>query len=188
MKLVAILSLFSCLAIAQEPSADEMAMMQKMMELATPGPEHTLISKMAGTWSIEGRWRMTPVEPWQTSQSKCENTMILGGRFLKTEVSGQMWGMPFNGFGIMGFDKDLKSFFSTWCDNFGTMMLVSKGSGDLEKSTIDLISEYKDPMSGQNTKMRSVYHVKSENEVVLSMYGYNPEGEEWLTMVLTYTK
>ena len=89
-----------------------------------------------------------------------------------------MMGMPFEGHGIMGFDKMLKKFTFTWIDSMGTMTMSGMGDGDLIKRIINTSSEYLDPFSGMQSKMRSEYLIPSDKEHTLNMYGYGPDGNK----------
>jgi len=175
--------------IAQESGTqNNEEMMKKFMEASSPDAHHQLLAKMSGTFKAVGKWRMTPQQPWQESESKVVNKMILGGRFLQTTITGIMMGMDFEGFALFGFDNTSEKYQSIWADNFGTLMINAEGTGDLEKNTITTLSEFTDPMSGQPAKMKSIYHIESATQYTLVMYSYTPDGKKFLNMEYTYTK
>lgn len=70
--------------------------MQEAMEvyhkLATPGPEHALLTRLAGTWDATMKSWMDPAQPPMVSTGSSEQQMVLGGRFLRQEYTGEMMG------------------------------------------------------------------------------------------------
>ena len=172
--------------------ADEMAaMMEAFMKLATPGEHHAHMQSLAGKWDIEGKFRMTPDAPWTESKSENDAEWILGGRFLTQRVKGEpMMGMPmaFEGFGFMGYDNMTRKHTFVWVDNFGTMTMTGEGQCSEDGKIMTFMSKFLDPMSGQESFMKSIYRVESPERYVLQMYGPDPEGNEFLSMELVHTR
>ena len=54
----------------------------------------------------------------------------MGGRYQEGTYSGDMFGMPFEGRGMVAYDNATEEFVSTWIDNMGTGMMVTKGKYD----------------------------------------------------------
>ena len=46
--------------------------------------------------------------------------MLLDGRFLQQEFTGEMMGQPFSGVGINAYDNLRKRYVTTWIDTMGT--------------------------------------------------------------------
>jgi len=168
---------------------DEMtAAQQRMMEMGTPDAHHKLLGKMAGTHEVKSQFRMASEAPWTEATFSGTSTMIMGGRYLFMKATGDFMGMPFEGQGVMGFDKEKKKFISTWIDNFSTMLLVAVGDGDLEKQQIVTVAEMIDPSTGNPTKMKMVYTIKSDTEYTLEMSIALPNGDWLNNMNMSYTK
>ena len=165
------------------------AQMQAMMQMATPGPQHKLLEKLAGKWAITTRmWPGGPTAPPTESQGTSEMRMILGGRYLLEEVKGDFNGMPFEGMEIEGYDNFKKEHFIFWIDNMGTMMLTGTGSADSTGKVITYQSIYDDPMTGEkNKKMRQVVRIVSNDELAYEMYD-SQQGKEIKTMEMTYKR
>ena len=170
-------------------SAQMRAMMQRMMEMATPGPQHKHLEKMAGKWTVSMRmWPDGPASPPTESQGTSEMRMILGGRYLQEEVKGVLNGMPFEGMEIEGYDNFKKEHFILWIDNMGTMMLTGTGSADSTGKVITYQSIYDDPMTGEkNKKMRQVVRIVSNDELAYEMYD-SQQGKEIKTLEMTYKR
>lgn len=102
---------------------------QACMLAATPGKEHKHLAEGAGVWDGKTTMYMPGGEP-QKSDCVSTATPMMGGRFVKVEIKGEMPGMgPFEGFGIYGYDNVSKKYVHTWVDNMGTGMM--NGTGEL---------------------------------------------------------
>jgi len=177
---------------AGQPSAEEMAkMMETFTKLAAPGPHHQHLAALAGNWTIAGKFRMTPDQPWEEHKSESEAEMMLGGRFLFQHFEGEpMLGMPtnFEGLGFMGFDNQKGKLVSVWMDNMGTMIMTSEGACDAGCKSMTFRGDFVDPMTNQPTYMKSVYKIESPTKYVLLMYAPDADGKEFQMMELVHTK
>src|SRR5262252_4256539 len=81
-------------------SAEQKAMMDKMVKAATPGTQHAMLTKMAGEWSCTVKYQVDPSQPWQESQITATITSLMDGRYIQEVDAGQMVGMPFSGVGV----------------------------------------------------------------------------------------
>jgi hypothetical protein len=160
-------------------SPEEQAMMERMMKLATPGPQHALLAKTAGKWTIESHMAgMDPAAPPTTSVGTSDRQMLLGGRFLMEKVKSEVNGMPFEGIGILGYDNAQQKYISYWIDNMGTMMMTGTGTADATGKVITFISTYDDPMTGEkNATVREVLTIMNDDELRFEIFGMK-EGQE----------
>jgi hypothetical protein len=165
--------------------------MQEMMEaykkLATPGAGHKLLAGMAGSWKATTRCWMAPDQPPQESTGACEQKMILGGRFLQQEFTGDMMGTPFTGIGITGYDNHTKKYISTWMDSMGSGILYFEGTAGADGKTITQQSRHDDPFRGP-MKWRSVTRIVDDNTHEFEMYSSDKSGKEEKMMEITYTR
>jgi hypothetical protein len=192
--LVAALALSSAPALAEtgkaKPADAEMA---KMMELyqkaATPGPMHEHLQKGVGTW--EGKVKMwhAPDAPPQESACTTVVTGMLGGRYTRSESSGDMGPMgKFEGFGLYGYDNVTKKFQSAWVDNMGTGLMTGTGDLSADGKTLNWTLTMNDPATGKPSTMREVDRVVDANTWVMEMYGPGPDGKECKVMEIQYTR
>jgi hypothetical protein len=173
----------------QEDAKKQMeAEMQKYAELAAPGEHHKHIAMFSGTWTSKNKMWPAPGAAPVESEGKAVNYMILGGRFLVQSYIGTMMDQPFEGMGIDGYDNVAGKHTSIWIDNFGTMILPFEGTCSKEDKSTTMQAEYKDPMTGKMTKMRTVSRFVSPTECVFEMYSTGPDGKEFKNMEITYTK
>ncbi|MFN0242982.1 MAG: DUF1579 family protein [Planctomycetota bacterium] len=110
------------------------AMMARMMELATPGPEHKELAEMVGAWDQKVKMRMSPDTPWTESTGTTECTSLLDGRYILEKLEMVMPPMPgtdapmvMKGAQIIGFDKMTGEYTSIWMDSWSTWAQFTRG-------------------------------------------------------------
>ena len=113
--------------------------------------------------------------------------MILGGRFLQQEFTGEMMGSAFTGIGVTGYDNHTKKYVSTWIDSMGTAILFFEGTASADGKTITQESRYDDPVKGSMI-WRSVTKIVDDNTHLFEMYATDKRGKEEKMMEITYTR
>jgi hypothetical protein len=166
------------------------SMMATMMQLAQPGPMHTLISSWSGTWAGETTMWNFEGDTATKSKGTAVSTMIVGGKYQQSRHTGDMGGMPFEGVAIMGYDNVKKEFFSNWIDVFSTGFITFTGQWDDASKTLSMSGSYPDIFRpGKECKMREVVKVIDENTQLMEMYGPDPKtGKEYKMMEMKMTR
>ncbi|HLF57464.1 MAG TPA: DUF1579 family protein [Thermoanaerobaculia bacterium] len=168
-----------------EMSPEEKAMMEKWEKAMTPGPQHADLAAMAGTWTVESKWWMTPGAEPQSSTGTAERTMILGGRVMVEKFNGDMMGMPFEGMGATGFDNVSGQWWGTWMDSMGTGMMATTGTCADHKC--EFVGSYNDAVVGGSKTMRMTSEHQPDREMHV-MYDKSPDGKEIKVGELVYTR
>jgi hypothetical protein len=171
----------------QKKSMDMQTMMEVYQELAIPGAPHKLLAGMAGNWSVKSTCCMEPGNPPIESTGSAEQKMILDGRFLQQEFSGDMMGSPFNGVGFTGYDNHTGKYVSTWMDTMGTGIYYFEGTADADGKTITQTCNYDDPVRGPLT-WRSITRIVDNNTLEFEMYTIDNSGKEDKMAEMTYTR
>lgn len=135
-----------------------------------PGAEHKMLAKFAGTWKAHVKFWIKPGEAPDESDGVMKKKMILGGRFLQEDYSGEAAGQKFIGMGLVGYDLQKKKFTSIWTDTMSTSIMHSLGTYDAEAKTFNYQSEVLNPATGKETKSRELLRVIDDNELVYEMY------------------
>jgi len=176
-------------ADAPKPSAADQAMMEKMMKAATPGPQHAVLTKLAGDWACTVKFQTDPSKPAQQEQSTATITALMDGRYIQEVDAGQMMGMPFNGMGISGYDNVIGKYVSSWIDNMGTGIMKSEGTADASGKTITWLGTVSDPATGKVSKMRMVTTLLDDDHHTFDMYSTPPGAKkEMKTMTIEYAR
>jgi len=172
------------------PDGWTMEDMMVFVEAGTPGPMHQWLAEGAGRWSAETTMWMTPDADPITSKGNSVTTPMMGGRFVKVEMSGEMPGMgPYNGFGLYGYNNATKQFESIWIDNHSTGIMRGTGKLSDDKKTLRWEYNYYCPLREEMCKLREVERIIGPNTRTLEMHGSDAKtGEEFKMMEIKLTR
>ena len=183
-----VLSVSVAMAKEKKPAKMDMqAMMETYKKLATPGEPHKQLASLAGSWTTKTKEWMEPNKPPMESTGTCEEKVLLDGRFLQQECTGDMMGQAFTGIGVTGYDNYTKKYVSTWMSSMGTGIFVMEGTASADGKTITLHGSHKDPTWGV-MKHRAVLKFVDENTHTFEMYHKGKDGKEMKDMEITYTR
>ena len=160
--------------------------MQAMTEYMTPGEEHELLARRAGSWNVRTKMFMTPDAEAVDMDATADSRMILGGRFLLEEFRGTLMEEPFEGMLVFGYNKLSDEFFGLWMDTWGTAVHSSSGTRG-EDGAIRMVGSMKDVLTPEGRAWRHVIRDEGSGFVV-ELYDTLPDGTEWMVMHLTYTR
>lgn len=180
-----LLSIFFLTSSNFAQQGDQAEMMKKWQEYMTPGPVHQQFAKMAGDWKATVTNFMDGQEAKSEATAKYE--MILGGRYLKSYITGNMMGMPFEGVGLDAFDNATKEYISVWIDNFGTGVLNMKGKMDDKTGDIVYTGTMVDPMTGKDQTTKTVMKQIDNDHQQMVMYMIGG-GKEVKNMQIDYAR
>lgn len=180
---------FPAVADDKRPHAqmDREAMMEAHIKLAAPGEPHKLFSSLAGSWTTKMKSWMEPGKPPMESTGSSEMKMLLGGRFLQQDFTGEMMGQPYSGMGISAYDNLRKRYVSTWIDTMGTGIFVMEGTASPDGKTITLTGSHDMPGGGHMTH-RAVWKITDSNNHTFEMYGAENHQKEMKMMEITYKR
>lgn len=196
-KLIAVFALALLLAASNNSNSqtnnasdmpDSATMMKNWQNYMTPGSMHKMLAKSDGTWNGEVTMWMYPGAPEEKSKSTAVNKMIMNGLYQESSHSGNMMGMPFSGKSIVGFDNHLNEFISTWIDNMGSGIMVMKGPWDEATKTITLKGKMIDPGTKAETEVKETFKIIDDNHQEMEMFVMTPDGKEFKTMNIKYTR
>ena len=170
---------------AGQPSQEEM--MQAWAQMNQLGPQHAEFKNAVGKWKHTSKFWMQPGEP-TVAEGTSVMTLELGGRYLREEYTCGMFGMPFKGVSLTGYDTMTKKYVSIWYDNMSTGIMRMEGEADPETKVVTLYSaEYEDPFKGKG-KMKSTLKHVSDDEVAMEMFWIGADGNEHKEMEIHYTR
>jgi hypothetical protein len=178
-------------ALANGARAQEMTpeMMETWNRYSNPGEQHQVFSEMAGNWTHTVTMWMAPGAPPMESTATSDSEVEMGGRWLEEEFSGTMWGMPFEGENLLGYDNFREEYVSIWRDNLSTASMITRGTYDPATKTLTMIGNVDDFMSGaRDIPVRQVVTHTDATHSTMEMYMPGPDGSEFLTMRIESTK
>jgi hypothetical protein len=161
---------------------DSAAVAQAWEAYMTPSKAHEMLAKDNGTWDAELTF-WSPDNPEEMkSTAVVTYKMIMGGRYQEGVYSGDMWGMPFEGKSTVGYDNTTEEFISTWIDNMGTGMMVTRGKYDETTKTSTLYGEMVDPVIKKAKKVKEVITFIDDNNQKMEMFDIAEDGKEFKSM------
>ena len=170
-----------------EKQMDPQAMMEVWKKLGTPGEPHKLFATLAGSWTTTTKEWMEPGKPPTESTGTAEMKMLLDGRFLYQEFTGNMMGQPFSGVGIDAYDNMTKKYMTAWMDTMGTGIFMMEGSANADGKTITLKGSHPEPGGGKMTH-RAVWKIVDNDTQTFDMYGAHHGGKEMKVLEITYSR
>lgn len=178
-------------ALAKEKQDQKPMDPQTMMELwkqaATPGEPHKLFATLAGSWTTTTKEWMEPGKPPTESTGTAEMKMLLNGRFLYQEFTGNMMGQPFSGIGIDAYDNMTKKYVTAWMDTMGTGIFMMEGTASADGKTITLSGSHPEPGGGEMAH-RAVWKIVDHDTQTFDMYGTHHGGKEMKVLEITYSR
>ena len=170
-----------------EKQMDPQAMMETYKKLATPGEPHKLFASLAGSWTTKTKEWMEPDKPPMESTGSAEMKMLLDGRFLQQEFTGDMMGQSYSGVGISAYDNLRNRYVTMWIDSMGTGIFTMEGTASADGKTITLKGQHAEPGGGHMTH-RAVWKIVDSNTQTFDMYGTHGHGKEMKMMEIRYTR
>ncbi|MBI1751414.1 MAG: DUF1579 domain-containing protein [Acidobacteria bacterium] len=152
-----------------------------------PTPHHLAMKDQAGTWRVVAKMYMEPGKPPMVSKGIETNALVAGGLWLKTEMKSEMMGMPFEGYGLSGYDTQANAHVGSWVDSSGTWMALVKGtcSKDCKEQTL-LFDGYDE--AGKPSSHKEVHTQVDRDHRAMVMYAKGKDGAYVRLMELEYTR
>jgi hypothetical protein len=168
--------------IAQEAQQMDPEMMEAYMKMMAPNENHEFLKNFVGEWDVTTTAWMQPGAEPISSKGSAKAEMIFGGHFLKVDFKGTMFGQPFEGIQIMGYDNYQKKNISFWIDTSSTGFYLTEGSRDEGKKRIVETGVWQDPMGGEDMNVRNTTTLVSKDEYKFEMIMILPDGTGFKSM------
>ncbi len=174
---------------APEMTAEQQAMMEAWQKAATPGAQHAqLVEQFVGRWDTMQTMWMDETTPPSTETGKAVGTVVLGGRQVRTDYSGQFMGQPFEGVGLGGYDNVTGKYVNHWMDNMSTGVYRSEGEYDAATRTYTYRGQMPDPMKpATSVPVREVVRIVDQDHHVMEMYETR-DGKERKTFQIEFAR
>lgn len=184
-------SLMVSVATAGDKHANKPVDPQEMMEiyekLAIPGEPHELFASLAGSWTTKTKEWMDPQKPPIESTGSADMKMLLDGRYLQQEITGNMHERPFSAIWTIAYDNLLKQYVSTWISTMGTGIFMMDGTASADGKIITLTGQHAE-VSGGHMTHRAIWKIVDSNTQEFVMYGTYHGGKEMKMFETIYTR
>jgi hypothetical protein len=164
--------------------------MQACMVAAMPGKMHERLAQDVGVWQGKSTMWMYPGADPVKSDCTYTVTAILDGRFIKTDMAGEIPGMgPYSGIGITGFDNVSQQLVGNWIDNASTG--IANGTGELspDGKTMTWNYTFNCPITKKPAVLRQIETLTSPTTKTIEAFTNDPKsGQEFKMMSIEFTK
>lgn len=183
-----IVLLVLCLAVmpllAQDkPDADRQKAMDAYMKAGAVTANHEFLKKYVGSWDCQVKGWMAPGQPPAVSQGTFQGEMRLDGRFLFMDFKGEMFGQPFAGVQIVGFDNLQQKYVSLWIDNTSTFFFMTTGTR--QDNVISESGLFPDPLTGAQLPVKARTTWVSADEYLYEQFMVQPDKSEFKSMEMS---
>jgi hypothetical protein len=178
----ALVALAAAPLAAQELSPEGQKAMEAYTKLMATNEHHEFLANFAGDWRVTNTAWMQPGAPPMASESAAHGEIVLGGRFLVLQHDGVMFGQPFEGIQIVGYDNMQKKYVSFWIDNTGTGFYLTSGTREAGSSAIRDAGAWPDPGTGGITNVRAVTTLVSPDEFTYELFMVGADGSEFKSL------
>ena len=159
------------------PPAGLEEMMKQAAKFTQPGEQHKLLERFLGKWKTRSRV-ILPGQESPAEEGTAEGTWIMEGRWLKFSTKGSFFGMPSEGFSIIGYDNFKMSYVVTSVSSMDTAMVRSEGDLTPDGKSLILYGTLDEYLTGENDKMvKTAWRFHSEDKMTMEIHDL-PIGEE----------
>lgn len=182
-------------AAPQDPSQDPdkmQAAMKEMMEKAAkftkPGKHHKALERFLGTWDVTLQF-FAGERPMPPEKGTCEWAWLMPGRWLRSDIEGQMMNMPAHLFSVLGYDNFKMSYVWTGINSIDTAMNRAEGDMTPDDKAMILYGTLDEYTTGEHDKMvKYAFRFLSADKIVCEVHDL-PIGEQHAKVLeITYTR
>jgi hypothetical protein len=161
-------------------------------EAGAVGEHHAHLTAFVGEWTVTSRFWATPDAEPVTSTGSASNRLILGGRFVQLDYSGDLPAAggadAFTGHGLLGYDNLEQWHVAVWVDSLTTAVLAQQGVCDADGRQLTLTGTFTDAVTGEKRTARSVYRVESDTRYVHEMHLPDADGREYRALEVVHVR
>ena len=169
---------------------DAASQMNRWLKASRPGEAHQRLDELEGRYDIRIRaWLTSPDQPPLQAEGKAEYRWLLGDRWLQQTLQSRLMGLPYEGLGMLGYDRIDGHYASYWQDSLSTATRSSFGQIDESSNRLVMRGTADDPATGaMDQPVRYEISLGEPSGHVFRAYDLTrPEGQQ-LAMEITYTR
>ena len=162
--------------------------------LASPGPEHVWMEPLVGTWDVEMLVFPGPgAEPIVSDEVTATREMVLGGRYLREELRGTVFGAPSARDGVLGYNRLEGRFEWVTQDTFEPGQMAYFGRGEGTKAGWSMWGEsteagFGPEPSGRKRDLRFEFAIETPDLNIQRIYATFPGQDEYLFVEQRFTR
>ena len=145
----ALLGSAGLLAGTPKPPQMDPKVLQGWMAQGMPVAEHARLRDYVGTWATHQTDWLPTGKTWNEADGTATYHLTLGGRFVQEDYTAALNGHPFHAMGLMGFDRQAKSYILLWMDDLNTGFMSLAGTFDGTGRVLTLLGALPQGAAGQ---------------------------------------
>jgi hypothetical protein len=181
-----VLVVLPILAQEAQPKTEQQKAMEAYMKMGAVTENHEFLKKYAGAWDCQVKSWMAPGQPPTVNQGAFQGEMALDGRFLLMRFKGEMFGQPFEGLQIIGFDNMQQKYVSLWLDNTSTFIFTTMGTR--QNNVISESGLWPDAVTGAQAPVKARTAWVNADEYVYEQFMVMPDNSEFKSMEMRCTR
>ncbi len=166
-----VFSVLVCLSAAQ---------LVKAQEFNQPGPEHNWLKKFEGTWDAVFEMQ------GQKSSASATYKSICGGMWMASDFQGDLFGAPYSGHGLDGYDQHKKKYIGIWVQSMESAPMHYEGTVD-DHGVLTMTGASHGP-EGKPQTFKNTTQWKGDDHFTFKMYMVDEEGKDQLAFTIEYTR
>ena len=168
---------------------EQAAEMAQWAAIASPAEHHKHLEYFVGKWKTKTKiWMGGPGSPPMESDGTSDIKWVLGGRFTMDEHKGTMFGQPYEGIGLTGYDNYRNMYTASWVSNMGTNMLTMTGMRHPKTGVFTYYGEMDEPaikVVGRTVKY--VTKIVDKDHYVFTIIDLHA-GDDYKVIEIDYTR
>lgn len=170
----------------ETPSEAEMAAAMQMM---MPGEHHKLLETFVGDWELTTKvWMGGPGTEPAITRATSHAEWVLGGRFVMSTMKGEMFGMPHEGIGMIGYDNFKNMYVATWASNMGTEILTYTGMSAPGSNVITMYGAMDDAMMKVvGRPVKYIYRIADADHYTMELVDLHA-GDDYKVVEVSFTR
>jgi hypothetical protein len=153
---------------------------------AGPGPEHSRLTAMSGTWDVELTFWFQPGGRPVVSNGTSTIRPLFDGLFIEEKIEGALNGVPYTTLAWTGFNTSTHQYEATRIASTNTSRIAETGLWDDQARHFELKASY--VLAGDTWTQRTVIEPISANTMVASSYLSFGKVPEWKAVEIKYTR
>jgi hypothetical protein len=152
-----------------------------------PSTVHKELARLAGEYTTVTKFRFKPGAKPMESKGTAKITTALDGRFLLEQNTGTMFGQPFKGLRLMGYNNGKKQYEASWTYSMSTAIMRLNGTSADDGKTIDWTGTFTNEKGEKQTLFVQTRKI-DDDKFVVELFAKTPEGKRGPTSETTYTR
>jgi hypothetical protein len=153
---------------------------------AGPGPIQQQMAKRAGQWTLAKKLSMPGQAPMEATGS-AKIISILGGRFLREENDGMLFGQPVAAEMMSGYNDETNRFEIVWGWTGANRLIWAVGVSTDGGKTVHYTSSY-DNGKGKIEQLVIDLRIIDDDHYVINLVSKMPNGDDGPAVETTYTR